>query len=115
MLFTLPAANEMLPLSALFAGKYRDVGMTAGILNRDPDARCRVLQRFRELMFRVRLEPLLDECICPVCRQLTTTSGLGSRPRLVLGSNVKKLKGSAFLSFSLLSLRVAPRRWVSGR
>jgi hypothetical protein len=24
MLFTLPAANEMLPLSALFAGKYRD-------------------------------------------------------------------------------------------
>jgi hypothetical protein len=26
MLFTLPAANEMLPLSALFAGKYREVG-----------------------------------------------------------------------------------------
>ena len=25
MLFTLPAANEMLPLSALFAGKYREV------------------------------------------------------------------------------------------
>jgi hypothetical protein len=25
-LFTLPAANEMLPLSALFAGKYREVG-----------------------------------------------------------------------------------------
>jgi hypothetical protein len=24
MLFTLPAANEMLPLSALFAGKYRE-------------------------------------------------------------------------------------------
>ena len=24
-LFTLPAANEMLPLSALFAGKYREV------------------------------------------------------------------------------------------
>ena len=23
-LFTLPAANEMLPMSALFAGKYRD-------------------------------------------------------------------------------------------
>jgi hypothetical protein len=23
-LFTLPAANEMLPLSAVFAGKYRD-------------------------------------------------------------------------------------------
>ena len=29
--FTLPAANEMLPLSALFAGKYRD-GMCPGIL-----------------------------------------------------------------------------------
>jgi hypothetical protein len=26
MLFTLPAATEMLPLSALFAGKYREVG-----------------------------------------------------------------------------------------
>ena len=26
-LFTLPAANEMLPLSALFAGKYREVGL----------------------------------------------------------------------------------------
>jgi hypothetical protein len=26
MLFTLPPANEMLPLSALFAGKYREVG-----------------------------------------------------------------------------------------
>jgi hypothetical protein len=25
-LFTLPAANEMLPLSALFAGKYREAG-----------------------------------------------------------------------------------------
>jgi hypothetical protein len=25
-LFTLPAANEMLPLSALFAGRYREVG-----------------------------------------------------------------------------------------
>ena len=25
-LLTLPAANEMLPLSALFAGKYREVG-----------------------------------------------------------------------------------------
>jgi hypothetical protein len=40
MLFTLPAANEMLPLSALFAGKYREVGMylpkrmRAGILLR---------------------------------------------------------------------------------
>ena len=31
MLFTLPAANEMLPLSALFAGKYREVGMATGI------------------------------------------------------------------------------------
>jgi hypothetical protein len=29
-LFTLPAANEMLPLSALFAGKYREVGMASG-------------------------------------------------------------------------------------
>jgi hypothetical protein len=30
MLFTLPAANEMLPLSALFAGKYRSqIGLTA--------------------------------------------------------------------------------------
>lgn len=27
-LFTLPAANEMLPLSALFAGKYREVGQS---------------------------------------------------------------------------------------
>ena len=27
-LSTLPAANEMLPLSALFAGKYREVGMS---------------------------------------------------------------------------------------
>jgi hypothetical protein len=27
MLFTLPAANERLPLSALFAGKYREVGI----------------------------------------------------------------------------------------
>jgi hypothetical protein len=26
-LFTLPAANEMLPLSALFAGKSREVGL----------------------------------------------------------------------------------------
>jgi len=26
-LFILPAANEMLPLSALFAGKYREVGL----------------------------------------------------------------------------------------
>jgi HxlR-like helix-turn-helix len=31
MLFTLPAANEMLPLSALFAGKYREVGIAAGV------------------------------------------------------------------------------------
>lgn len=30
-LFTLPAANEMLPLSALFAGKYREVGMASVI------------------------------------------------------------------------------------
>jgi len=30
-LFTLPAANEMLPLSALFAGKYREVGIATGI------------------------------------------------------------------------------------
>lgn len=29
-LFTLPAANEMLPLSALFAGKYREVGQQFG-------------------------------------------------------------------------------------
>ena len=35
MLFTLPAANEMLPLSALFAGEYRD-GMAAGILKARP-------------------------------------------------------------------------------
>ena len=63
MLFTLPAANEMLLLSALFAGKYREVGMAAGIRNRDPDARCRILQRFTELMFRGGLKPLLDECI----------------------------------------------------
>jgi hypothetical protein len=27
-LFTLPAANEMLPLSALFAGKSREVGLS---------------------------------------------------------------------------------------
>jgi hypothetical protein len=27
-LFTLPAANEMLPMSALFAGKYRRVGLS---------------------------------------------------------------------------------------
>jgi hypothetical protein len=31
-LFTLPAAKEMLPLSALFAGRYREVGMCPGIL-----------------------------------------------------------------------------------
>ena len=31
-LFTLPAANEMLPLSALFAGKSREVGKYPGIL-----------------------------------------------------------------------------------
>jgi hypothetical protein len=31
MLFTLPAANEMLPLSALFAGKYRELGIAAGV------------------------------------------------------------------------------------
>jgi hypothetical protein len=30
-LFTLPAANEMPPLSALFAGKYPEVGMATGI------------------------------------------------------------------------------------
>ena len=30
-LLTLPAANEMLPLSALFAGKYREVGQGGGI------------------------------------------------------------------------------------
>jgi hypothetical protein len=30
-LFTLPAANEMLPLSALFAGKYREVCMASVI------------------------------------------------------------------------------------
>ena len=30
-LFTLPAANEMLPLSALFAGKYREVSTATGI------------------------------------------------------------------------------------
>jgi hypothetical protein len=34
-LFTLPAANEMLALSALFAGKYREVGMWQGFLGRD--------------------------------------------------------------------------------
>jgi hypothetical protein len=28
-LFTLPAANEMLPLSALFAGKSQEVGMSS--------------------------------------------------------------------------------------
>jgi hypothetical protein len=33
-LFTLPAANEMLPLSALFAGKYREVDQCPGILVR---------------------------------------------------------------------------------
>jgi hypothetical protein len=32
MLFTLPAANEMLPLSALFAGKYREVGKASVIV-----------------------------------------------------------------------------------
>ena len=35
-LLTLPAANEMLPLSVLFAGKYREVGMAAGILKARP-------------------------------------------------------------------------------
>jgi hypothetical protein len=30
-LFTLPAANEMLPLPALFAGKYREVGFSSVI------------------------------------------------------------------------------------
>jgi hypothetical protein len=35
-LFTLPAANEILPLPALFAGKYREVGMAAGILRAFP-------------------------------------------------------------------------------
>ena len=30
-LFTLPAANEMLPLSALFAGKYREAGLSSVI------------------------------------------------------------------------------------
>jgi hypothetical protein len=38
-LFTLPAANEMLPLLALFAGKYREVGMAAGILKTRPSRR----------------------------------------------------------------------------
>jgi hypothetical protein len=32
MLFTLPAATEMLPLSALFAGKYREGGFSSAIL-----------------------------------------------------------------------------------
>src|SRR5258708_37206395 len=31
MLFTLTAANEMLPLSGLFAGKYREIGMAEAI------------------------------------------------------------------------------------
>jgi hypothetical protein len=30
-LFTLPAANEMLPLSALFAGKYREILVQVGM------------------------------------------------------------------------------------
>jgi hypothetical protein len=32
--FTLPAANEMLPLSALFARKSREIGQCPEILNR---------------------------------------------------------------------------------
>lgn len=35
MLFTLPAANEMLPLSALFAGKYREASDGAPQQGRD--------------------------------------------------------------------------------
>ena len=35
MLFTLPAANEMLPLSALFAGKYRGASDGAPQQGRD--------------------------------------------------------------------------------
>ena len=31
MLFTMPAANEKLPHSALFAGKYREVGKCSAI------------------------------------------------------------------------------------
>jgi hypothetical protein len=30
-LLTVPAANQMLPLSALLAGKYRKVGIATGI------------------------------------------------------------------------------------
>jgi hypothetical protein len=37
MLFTLPAANEMLPLSALFAGKYREVGIAEVIPGPSPN------------------------------------------------------------------------------
>jgi hypothetical protein len=33
-LFTLPAANEMLPLSALFVGKYREVQVLVLYLER---------------------------------------------------------------------------------
>jgi hypothetical protein len=38
MLFTLPAANEMLPLSALFVGKYR-VGISGAIAEQLQDGR----------------------------------------------------------------------------
>jgi hypothetical protein len=41
-LFTLPAANEMLPLSALFAGKSREVGQPSVIWERHVAACWRV-------------------------------------------------------------------------
>jgi hypothetical protein len=48
MLFTLPAANEMLPLSVLFAGKYREVGQcprnVGRITGREPPSRLGIFQ-----------------------------------------------------------------------
>ena len=44
-LFTLPAANEMLPLSALFACKYREVGMATGISGSKPGLKITVALR----------------------------------------------------------------------
>jgi hypothetical protein len=51
MLFTLPAAKEMLPLSALFAGKYREVGIATGIPQSMAPNDRRPDRRFSVVMF----------------------------------------------------------------
>jgi hypothetical protein len=56
-LFTLPAANEMLPLSALFAGRYRDVGFYLPI---DSSSGTSSRSRTYPLLKGKRSRPLFD-------------------------------------------------------